>query len=66
MPRLDGLGLVRRLRKEPRTKDVPIVIVTTRSEEKDKQAGLEAGADGYIVKSAFDEATLRDMIDRLL
>ncbi len=66
MPRLDGLGLVRKLRKEPKTRDVPIVIVSTRGEDKDKQAGLEAGADGYIVKSAFDEATLRSIVERLL
>jgi two-component system chemotaxis sensor kinase CheA len=66
MPRLDGLGLVRRLRKEQRSKNVPIVIVSTRGEDKDLQAGMEAGADGYIVKSAFDEKTLRSMIDRLL
>jgi two-component system chemotaxis sensor kinase CheA len=66
MPRLDGLGLVRRLRREQKTKDVPILIVSTRGSDEDKQAGLEAGADGYIVKSAFDEATLKDIIERLL
>jgi chemotaxis protein histidine kinase CheA/CheY-like chemotaxis protein len=66
MPRLDGLGLARRIRKEPRTREIPIVIVSTRGGDADKQAGLEAGADGYIVKSAFDEKTLRDIIDRFL
>lgn len=66
MPRLDGLGLVRRLRKEGRTREVPVVIVSTRGADEDRRAGLEAGADAYIVKSEFDEKTLRATIDRLL
>jgi CheY-like chemotaxis protein len=66
MPRLDGLGLVRKVRKEQKLKEIPIVIVSTRGAEEDKRAGLEAGADAYIVKSMFEERTLRETIERLL
>jgi chemotaxis protein histidine kinase CheA/CheY-like chemotaxis protein len=66
MPRLDGLGLVRRIRRESKTQDLPVVIVSTRGADEDRRAGLEAGADAYIVKAEFDEKTLRETIDRLL
>ncbi len=66
MPRLDGFGLIRRIRADGRFQEVPIIIVSTRGAEEDRRAGLEAGADSYIVKSEFDEATLRSTIDRLL
>ncbi|MBI3722381.1 response regulator, partial [bacterium] len=66
MPRLDGFGLIRRIRADARVNEVPIIIVSTRGADEDRRAGLEAGADAYIVKSEFDEATLRSTIERLL
>ncbi|MEY2633625.1 MAG: hypothetical protein RIR00_2279 [Pseudomonadota bacterium] len=50
LPGLSGLQLARRLRSEERTRDVPIIMLTARSEEVDKVAGLEAGADDYVTK----------------
>jgi two-component system chemotaxis sensor kinase CheA len=41
-------------------------MLTSRASDRDRQRGLEAGADGYIVKSAFDEAGLLDAVERLL
>lgn len=66
MPELDGLGLVREIRGHGRWSNVPIVILTSRGEEHDRRAGLDAGADAYIVKSAFDEASLLGVVERLL
>lgn len=45
-----GLSLVRRLRARPRTRDLPIIMVSARSAEPDKIMALEAGADDYITK----------------
>jgi len=45
-----GLALVRRLRARPRTRDLPIIMVSARSGEHDKIMALEAGADDYITK----------------
>jgi two-component system chemotaxis sensor kinase CheA len=45
---------------------VPVLILTSRSNEEDRQRGLEAGADGYIVKSAFNEAALLSAVERLM
>jgi two-component system chemotaxis sensor kinase CheA len=50
MPRLDGYELTRALRAHPRHKDVPIVMVTSRSEHLDRVRGFDAGVDEYLVK----------------
>lgn len=50
LPRLDGLGLVRRLRGDPRTREVSIVLLSARAGEDAKVEGLEAGADDYLIK----------------
>lgn len=50
LPDVTGLTLARRLRADQRTHDVPIIMLTSRERECDKVAGLEVGADDYIVK----------------
>ena len=50
LPETTGVVLTRQLRAEHRTRNVPIIILTARSDEQDKVAGLEAGADDYLTK----------------
>ncbi len=50
LPGQSGLALARRWRADPRTKAVPILMITARGDEPDKVAGLDAGADDYITK----------------
>jgi two-component system phosphate regulon response regulator PhoB len=50
LPDFSGLQLARRWRDDPRTRQLPIILLTARSEEPDKVAGLDAGADDYITK----------------
>ena len=50
LPGLDGLEVCRQLKKDPKTAGVPILMVTAKDEESDVVAGLELGADDYIVK----------------
>src|ERR1035441_11028813 len=50
MPNLDGIGLIRRLRANPACKGIPIVMLTTESQDARKQEGKAAGATGWIVK----------------
>jgi two-component system phosphate regulon response regulator PhoB len=50
LPGMSGVSLARQLRQEERTRGIPIILLTARSEEVDKVAGLEAGADDYITK----------------
>ena len=50
LPGVDGLEVCRLLRKDARTRDVPIVMLTARGEEADVVRGLELGADDYVTK----------------
>ncbi len=66
MPRMDGFDLTRRIKASDQFKDIPVVIVTTLEKEEDKREGIEAGADAYIIKKAFDQAYLLKVIDQLI
>jgi diguanylate cyclase (GGDEF)-like protein len=57
MPRLDGLEVTRRLRSDPMTAPLPIILLTARGQTADKVIGLTAGADDYLVKP-FDTLEL--------
>jgi two-component system phosphate regulon response regulator PhoB len=50
LPDIAGLRICERLRREPRTAQIPIIIISARGEEADVVAGLEQGADDYITK----------------
>ena len=50
LPDIPGVELVRRLRADPRTRELPIVLLTARAQETDKLAGFDAGADDYVTK----------------
>ena len=50
LPGQSGLSLARKWRADQRTKDVPIILLTAKSDEPDKIAGLDSGADDYITK----------------
>lgn len=50
LPDMSGIDFARKLRREERTKSIPIIMLTARVQESDKIAGLEAGADDYITK----------------
>lgn len=50
MPRLDGLAVVRRLRADPATARLPIILVTGSADEADRVRGLDLGADDYLIK----------------
>ncbi len=65
MPRLDGIGLTRKLREHPNFKNTPILILTTESSDQMKQAGRSAGATGWLVKP-FDPTRLIDVIHKVI
>ncbi|MGH7306255.1 MAG: response regulator [Candidatus Rokuibacteriota bacterium] len=50
LPELDGLEVCRRLRREPSTASIPIIMLTAKSDEVDRIVGLEVGADDYVGK----------------
>jgi len=50
LPDVSGLELTRQLKRDPQTKEIPVIMLTARAEEDDRVAGLDGGADDYIVK----------------
>jgi two-component system chemotaxis sensor kinase CheA len=58
MPTLDGVEMTRRLKGDPATRDIPIILLTALETTEQQAAGLEAGADAYLLKSGFDQERL--------
>lgn len=50
MPNMDGIELIRAVRAKPEFKFIPIILLTTESQDQKKKEGKEAGATGWIVK----------------
>jgi two-component system phosphate regulon response regulator PhoB len=61
LPGIPGLTFARRVRANPRTRDVPIVLLSARSDEQDKVAALEGGADDYVTKPF----SMRELLARI-
>ncbi|RPI98535.1 MAG: response regulator [Chloroflexi bacterium] len=66
MPRLDGFSVTEQLRDNPRYRSMPIVLVTSLESQSDRERGMLAGADAYIVKRGFDQVELLAAVERLL
>lgn len=64
MPRMDGVELCRAVRRS-RHPHVPFVVVTSVGDAEERRKALEAGADGYIVKSDFEQGHFLDLVARL-
>src|SRR6185295_6946476 len=60
-----GLAFAKQLRSDPRTRELPIIMVTARTEESDKVAGLEAWVDDYVTKP-FSPRELKARIKTVL
>lgn len=65
MPELDGIELIKKLRQENNLKGIPILMLTTESQEEKKLEGKKAGATGWIVKP-FRPEQLINVINKVL
>jgi two-component system chemotaxis sensor kinase CheA len=65
MPGMNGFELLEKLAGDPATRDVPAILVTSRSSAEDRWRGEQVGARDYIVKSEFDETRLLRTIREL-
>lgn len=61
MPRMVGYTFIKTVREQEAHRDIPIVVLSTEGQEKDIQAGLNLGADMYMVKPAQPEKMLRNV-----
>ena len=66
MPRMNGFELTEAIRAARQFANLPVILVTARHSDEDKARGAEAGANGYVIKSAFDQRILLETIGQLL
>jgi two-component system, chemotaxis family, sensor kinase CheA len=66
MPRMNGFDLTAKIRASKELADLPVVLVTSLDSREDRERGIEAGANAYIVKSSFDQSNLLEVIRRLI
>jgi len=66
MPRMNGLRLVQRLREQATTRELPVIIVSSMGEGKDKKRGLDVGADAYLTKGEMNQERLLGAVERLI
>jgi two-component system chemotaxis sensor kinase CheA len=66
MPHVDGFELLRAMKGDKRLSDVPVILVTSRSDPQDRERGLTLGADAYVVKQRFDQNDLLQTIRQLV
>ena len=65
MPIMNGLEVCREVRSDPELKDLPVILMTARAQASDVQAGMDAGADTYIIKP-FGPIELREHVENIL
>ncbi|MCB1111854.1 MAG: Hpt domain-containing protein [Chlamydiales bacterium] len=66
MPRMNGIEFVKMIKADPRLKAVPVMIVSYKERNEDREQGLQAGANYYLTKSSFHDDTLLDAVRDLI
>ena len=66
MPRMDGFALTKAMRADQALSPIPVVLVTALASAADRERGLDAGANAYIVKGSFDQSNLLEAVRQLL
>ncbi|WP_337881007.1 hybrid sensor histidine kinase/response regulator [Rheinheimera sp.] len=66
MPKMDGIELVKLVRADARLNRLPVIVVSYKDREEDKNRGLEAGADYYLAKSSFHDESLIEAVRLLI
>ncbi|WP_137924538.1 hybrid sensor histidine kinase/response regulator [Cupriavidus sp. 2SB] len=66
MPRMDGIELVGRIRGDTRLSHLPVMIVSYKDREQDRERGMQAGADYYLAKGSFHDTALLDAVRDLI
>ena len=65
MPKMDGYEACRKLKADPKTKDIPVILLTAKGRDVDRKLGSEAGADDYVVKP-FSPGRLIERVDGMM
>ena len=62
MPRMTGFELTAAIRKDAKLASLPVILLTARGTREDREKGVALGANAYLVKTAFDQSNLLDVI----
>jgi DNA-binding response OmpR family regulator len=66
LPKLDGFGVLQRLKKDPETKSIPVILLTNLGQKDDVEKGLEAGAVDYLIKAHFKPSEIVEKVKEVL
>ena len=66
MPRMNGFDLTAKIRADKKLAELPVVLVTALEAREDRERGIDAGANAYLVKSSFDQSNLIEAVRRLI
>ncbi|MFH0968311.1 MAG: response regulator [Methanobacteriota archaeon] len=66
MPRMNGFILTEKIRSDTKLSEIPIILVTALDSQKDREWGIDVGANAYIVKSGFNQSILLDVVRKLV
>ena len=66
MPKLDGFSVLRKLKEDPKTKDIPVVLLTNLGQDEDVKKGTKLGAVGYLVKANLTPTQVVDKVREYL
>lgn len=66
MPKMDGLELLELLKKDDRTKNIPIILLTNLGQDKDVKKGMEMGADMYLIKAHYTPSQVVEKVEEIL
>ncbi len=66
LPKLDGFSVLEKLKKDPTTKMIPVILLTNLGQKDDVQKGLDAGAVDYLIKAHFKPSEIVDKVNEIL
>jgi DNA-binding response OmpR family regulator len=66
LPKMDGFEVLKELKKNPETKDIPVILLTNLSQRDDVEQGLSMGAADYLIKAHFMPSEVVEKIKKIL
>lgn len=66
MPRMNGFDLTSRVRSDKKLSEMPVILVTALETREDREKGIEAGANAYIIKSSFSQSNLLEVVKKFI
>src|SRR3989338_7437494 len=66
LPKLDGFAVLEKLKADPATKEIPVILLTNLGQKDDVEKGLDAGAVDYLIKAHFKPSEIVDKVKKVL